>query len=149
MMFRRIGWYCLWAGLTLLPAAASADQSVSSGEFTAHYSAFSTDTLLPEVAKAYQIERSKKLGMLNIAVLKKVMGTTAQPVRAEVTVTATNLHDQSQQIAMRELNDHGAIYYIGEFPISHEETLRFKVDITPEGSSEPFTASFSQEFFTR
>lgn len=147
-MFHRIGWYFLWTGLTLLPAAARADQSVSSGEFTAHYSAFSTDTLQPEVAKAYQIERSNQRGMINIAVLRKVMGTAAQPVRAEVKVTATNLHDQTQTVTMRELNDHGAIYYIGVFPISHEETLRFNVDIRPEGGSEPFTANFSEEFFT-
>jgi hypothetical protein len=147
-MFRNFGWYCLWTGLALLPAGASADQSASSGEFTAHYSAFSTDTLQPEVAKAYQIERSKKRGMLNVAVLKKVMGTTVQPVRAEVKVTATNLHDQTQTIAMRELNDHGAIYFIGEFPISNEETLRFNIEVKPEGSSESFSASFEQEFFT-
>jgi Domain of unknown function (DUF4426) len=147
-MFRNFGWYCLWAGLALLPAGASADQSASSGEFTAHYSAFSTDTLQPEVAKAYQIERSKKRGMLNVAVLKKVMGTTVQPVRAEVKVTAINLHDQTQTIAMRELNDHGAIYFIGEFPISNEETLRFNIEVKPEGSSESFSASFEQEFFT-
>jgi hypothetical protein len=147
-MFRNFGWYCLWAGLALLPDGATADQSASSGEFTAHYSAFSTDTLQPEVAKAYQIERSSKRGMLNVAVLKKLMGTAGQPVRAEVSVTATNLHDQTQAIPMRELNDHGAIYYIGEFAISNEETLKFNIEVKPEGSGESFTTSFAQEFFT-
>jgi hypothetical protein len=128
--------------------AASAEQSSSYGEYTVHYNAFTTDTLQPEVAKAYQIDRSSKRGMVNVSVLKKLMGTTGQPVRASVKVTATNLHGQSQAIPVRELNDGGAIYYIGEFPVSNEDMLKFRIEVTPEGQTQGLSAQFDQEFFT-
>ncbi|MCG3201945.1 MAG: hypothetical protein NFCOHLIN_01817 [Gammaproteobacteria bacterium] len=128
--------------------AAHAEQSSSYGDYTVHYSAFTTDTLQPEVAKAYQIERSSKRGMVNVSVLKKLMGTAGQPVRADVKVTATNLHGQAQTIPVRELNDGGAVYYIGEFPVSDQDTLKFHIEATPEGQTEGIRAQFDQEFFT-
>jgi hypothetical protein len=146
-MPRRFRVACLMALLSTF-GAAFAEQSSSYGEYTVHYNAFTTDTLQPEVAKAYQIERSSKRGMVNVSVLKKLMGTTGQPVRASVKVTATNLHGQSQAIPVRELNDGGAIYYIGEFPVSNEDTLKFRIEATPEGQSEGLSAQFDQEFFT-
>lgn len=135
--------------LTMLPAALFGEQSATFGEYTVHYSAFTTDVLQPEVAKAYKIQRSTKRALLNVSILKKLMGTTGQPVRAQVKVSATNIHGQAQNIEMRELNDQGAIYYIGEFPVSNEETLKFNLDILPEGESSPLTAQFDQEFFTK
>ncbi len=146
-MLGRLRIVCL---ITLLASfgAASAEQSSSYGEYTVHYNAFTTDTLQPEVAKAYQINRSSKRGMVNVSVLKKLMGTTGQPVRASVKVTATNLHGQSQAIPVRELNDGGAIYYIGEFPVSNEDTLKFRIEVTPEGQTQGLSAQFDQEFFT-
>lgn len=128
--------------------AAHAEQSSSNGDYTVHYSAFTTDTLQPEVARVYQIERSNKRGMVNVSVLKKLMGTPGQPVRADVKVTATNLHGQAQTIPVRELNDGGAIYYIGEFPVSNQDTLMFRIEATPEGQTEGIRAQFDQEFFT-
>ena len=75
----------LTAGLTV-----SAEQSKTFGDYTIHYVAFTTDMLSPEVARLYKIRRSKNRAILNISVLKKVMGTTGQPVKAQVEATATN-----------------------------------------------------------
>ena len=69
----------------------SAEQSKTFGEYTIHYVAFTTDLLSPEVARLYKIRRSKNRAILNISVLKKVMETTGQPVKAQVEATATNL----------------------------------------------------------
>ncbi len=146
-MPRRSRIACLIVLLSAL-GAVSAEQSSSYGDYTVHYSAFTTDSLQPAVAKAYQIERSNKRGMVNVSVLRKLMGTTGQPVRAAVTVTATDLHGQAQRIPVRELNDGGAIYYIGEFPVSNGDTLRFRIDVTPEGQTEGVSAQFDQDFYT-
>jgi hypothetical protein len=139
-------WWPLWTAL--IAAGAMAEQSVSFGDYTVHYSAFSTQDLSEEVARAYQIQRSTKRALLNVSVLKKLMGTTGQPVRARVKAIATNLHGQTQTIEMRELNDRGAIYYIGEFPVSNAETLKFNLEIDAEGEPAPFATAFDQEFFT-
>jgi hypothetical protein len=146
MLHRRSNAWFLALLLPMLNAAA--EQSVTSGDYTLHYSAFTTDTLQAEVAKAYQIERSNKTGLINVAVLKKVMGTTGQPMRAAVSATATNLHGQVQNLQLRELADHGAIYYLSEFPVSNEEVLKFHVEAKPEGETQTISADFDQEFYT-
>lgn len=134
--------------LAAAPLTAPAEQAKVFGDYTVHYSAFSTDILTPEVAKSYQIQRSKNRALLNISVLKKLMGTTGQPVRAQVKATATNLSSQLRQLEVRELQEHGAVYYIAEATVANEETLRYDVSVTPEGEQAPFTFTFEQQFFT-
>jgi hypothetical protein len=126
-----------------------AEQSSTFGDYTVHYSAFTTDILTPEVAKAYGIQRSKSRALLNISVLNKVMGTTGQPVRARVQASATNLSSQLRQLSVRELNDGGAIYYLAETAVADGETLKFSITVTPEGSTATTTVTFDQQFFTR
>lgn len=136
--------------LVLLTAgpAANAEQSKTFGDYTIHYAAFTTDMLSPEVARQYKIRRSKNRAILNISVLKKVMETTGQPVKAQVAATATNLSRQLKTLTTRELRGNGAIYYIAETAVNNEETLEFDLSITPEGESVALSFSFQQQFFT-
>ncbi len=132
----------------LFTLACSAEQSTTFGDYTIHYNAFPTTILDASVAKSYNISRSKNRALLNISILKKVMGTTATPVTAEVEVTATNLSAQLRELPVREIKEKGAIYYIGEMRVANEETLKFKIDVTPEGQEETYTINFMQQFFT-
>ena len=134
--------------LCLFCAGAWAEQSSAFGDYTVHYSAFTTDIMTPEVAKAYGIQRSKGRALLNVSVLKKVMGTTGQPVRATVQATATNLSAQLRQLSVRELNDNGAIYYIAETAVADGEILKFSITVTPAEASASTTVTFDQQFFT-
>ncbi len=138
--------------LCLACAGTLAEQSSTFGDYTVHYSAFTTDILTPEVAKAYGIQRSKSHALLNISVLKKVMGTTGQPVRARVQATAANLSAQLRQLNVRELideqTDSKAIYYIAETAVADGETLKFSITVTPAESSASTTVTFDQQFFT-
>jgi len=128
--------------------AASAQQSKDFGDYTIHYNAFTTDMLTPDVAKAYNVTRSKSRALLNISVLKNAVGSSINPVRARVEVSATNLSAQLKTFDMRELSDQGAIYYIAETTVANRETLRFNVSVTPEGEQNTYNFSFQQEFFT-
>ena len=134
--------------LLFFSAVVYADQSKDFGDYTIHYSAFTTDVLSPDVARGYNITRSKNRALLNISVLKKVMDSSIKPVKAEVVASATNLSAQLKSIEVRELNDQGAIYYIAEIPVSHRETLKFSLAITPEGEQNTYRFSFDQQFFT-
>lgn len=140
--------WLLGATLAFSCAGAMAEQSSTFGDYTVHYSAFTTEILTPEVAKAYGISRSKSRALLNISVLKKVMGTTGQPVRAKVQATATNLSSQLRRLEVRELIDAGAIYYIAETAVADGETLKFSITVTPEDGSAATTVTFDQQFFT-
>ncbi len=135
--------------LAFLPLSLQAEQSRDFGDYTVHYSAFTTDILSPEIARSYGIRRSSNRILLNISVLKKVMGTSAQPMRSRVTATATNLSAQLRELEMREINEHGAIYYVGELRIEHRETLKFDLAITPEDTDETFNFSFTEQFFVK
>lgn len=134
--------------LALIANTASAEQSATFGDYTVHYNALPTEMLEPSIAKLYKIRRSKNRALLNVSVLKKKMGLTGQPIKAEVSATATNLNGQLRKVDMRELSDKGAIYYIGELTVSNQETLKFTLEVTPEGQSESFVARFEQQFFT-
>tara|TARA_R110002073_G_scaffold79585_6_gene191890 strand:+ start:415 stop:810 length:396 start_codon:yes stop_codon:yes gene_type:complete len=128
--------------------AAVAERSESFGNYEVHYNALTTDLIDPSVARAYGIIRSKNRALINVAVLRRVMGVATQPVTARVKARAVNLNSQLKSVDMRELNDAGAIYYIGEMPVDHNETLEFTIEVTPEGEASAHTTSFKQQFYT-
>ena len=132
--------------LGLAPWAAQA-QSTDVGEYVIHYNAFTTDSLVPAVAQAYGITRSPNQVLLNVTVLKKVLGTTGKPVRAEIEAFATNLNNQMQTISMREVDDQGAFYHLGTLTVTHGETLTFRLDVTPAGSEESYPVKFQKQFY--
>ena len=140
----------LLAGLVLLfPLAATAENSKTFGQYVIHYNALATDVLPPQVARQYQITRSRNRGMINITVLKNILGSPGQPVHAQVEVSARNLAGQGRAIRTREIRDGNAIYYIGEFGVANEETLKFRVTARPQGSQESVEVEFSQDFYTQ
>jgi hypothetical protein len=135
--------------LSLLPSWLAAHENfVDVGEYTIHYNAFTSDVLSPQIARRYGIVRSKSRGILNITVLKKVMGTPSQPVSAWVRATATNLEGQLRMLSMREIRARNAIHYIAQFSVAHEETLQFRVSVQPLGQRKSFTLEFSEKFYT-
>ena len=137
---------CLIAAV--LAGSAIAEQFETFGDYTIHYSVFTTDVLSEEIAKSYGIARSKNRALLNISILKQVMGTSGTPIHAAVKVTATNLSAQLRELEVRELEEPGAVYYLAETGVKHGEVLTFKVEVTPSGGSTSYTFSFQQQFVT-
>lgn len=139
------------AGILLACAAfaVSAENSRDFGQYVVHYNAMATDMLSPRIAREYRITRSNSRGMINITVLKKLLGSPGQPLHAQVEAAAVNLAGQRKDIQMRELRDGSAIYYIGEFGVSHEETLKFDVRVRPQDSQEVLQVEFSQDFYNQ
>ena len=130
-----------------LPVTAAAERSQDFGEFVVHFNAISTRFLAPEVANKYGIRRSPREGLLNIAVLRKVMGSGVEPVVSRVEGSATNLTGQQLTLSMREVREGTAIYYIDTFRVNNEETLRFDLTVTPKDSDETYNVRFRQQFF--
>jgi hypothetical protein len=142
----------LWLSGMMVALAATAVQAENSqdfGDYVVHYNALATDMLPPQVSHEYQITRSKNNGMINITVLKKVLGSPGQPVHAEIEASAQNLTGQSRNIRMREIRDGNAIYYIGEFRVANEETLKFTIRVRPQDSPDFIEVEFNQDFYTQ
>ena len=125
-----------------------AENSSKFGDFTIHHSAFSSDTLNADVARAYGIQRSKRRGLLNVSVIKEAAGTTGKSVPAQVEVDIVNIAGQRSAIPMRELKDKDAIYYLGEFPVHDQQTIEFEIEARPQGAGETYKMDMSQQFFT-
>ncbi len=149
MKIRLTQFAVMLACMTLLAGRAVAEQSQDFGEYVVHFNAVTTDLLSPEMASHYNIQRSSNKALLNITVLKKVLGAAASPVEAKVSASAVNLTDQYRDIAMRKLEEDGAIYYLGTMSVDNQETYDFTVNITPKGREQPFVVRFRQQFFTR
>ncbi|MBT8081514.1 MAG: DUF4426 domain-containing protein [Gammaproteobacteria bacterium] len=132
-----------------VPQAQPADAtSADIGDYVVHFSAQTTDQLPPDVAKAYNILRSKNRAMLNVSIIRASDG---KPVAGTVRVKTVNLTGQLKNITMREITEPGevvAIYYIGETPVANRETLVFDISVAPEGSGTLWEVRFKREFYT-
>ena len=124
------------------PAEAT---SVDIGRHVVHFSAQTTDQMPPEVARTYNIVRSKNRAMLTVSVLEE---GTSKAVTADVTVKTVNLTGQLKNVSMRTITEQEAIYYIGETPISNRETLVFDLAVKPKGVDKISDIRFKRQFFT-
>ena len=124
------------------PAGAT---SANIGDFVVHFSAQSTDQLPPDVARTYNIVRSKNRAMLTVSVLRAANNAA---VTAVVTVKTVNLTGQLKNVTMRQENEGEAIYYIGEVTIANRETLIFDISVTPDGVEKASDVRFKRQFFT-
>lgn len=118
------------------------------GDHSVHFSAQSTDQLPPEVARQYNIVRSKNRAMLNVSVIREADN---KPVYAMVTVKTVNLTGQLKNITMRPIEEPGdppAIYYIGDTAVANRETLVFDISVKPEGAEEASDVRFKRQFYS-
>lgn len=135
--------------LCLAVFGARAESSQDFGDYVVHFNALTTDLLPPKVAAEYNIRRSGNHGLLNLVVLRKVLGAPGQPVTATVSGTATTLTGLQRTLNLREIREPNAIYYIADFGVDNEETLTFRLDVRPEGEKDTYQVQFRQQFFTR
>ena len=130
--------------LAVIPFSSYAENVSKFGDYVIHHTALPTDILLPEVARAYKIKRSKNRGMLNIVVQNKGKG-----ISAKVTGTGVNLNSQLKHLQFREIIDGDVTYYISSFRVTNKETISFKIKVQPTGSSKTHTIKFKKEFYTQ
>jgi hypothetical protein len=132
-----------------VPAAEEAHiSSKVFGNYELHFNAMSTDLLQPEIARAYNIARSKNRALLTVSILKSNGNLTGQPVSGNVVVSAANLTGQIKNLTLRPIQDGDAIYYVGDTAVANRETLVFDIDAVPDGETEKLTVRFSRQFFS-
>jgi len=119
------------------------------GNYEIHFNALRTDTLTPQIASSYGIQRSRSRVMLNVTILRKQADHAPRtPVEAEVQVDAYNLNGQLKNLQMRRVSEGEAVYYIGEVSISGNEILVFDISAMPAGETTPLTVKFKREFYS-
>lgn len=124
--------------------SATAENMKKSANLNIHYIALGSTFLTPEIAKAYDIERSRYNGLVNISVLDNSQpGTPAQSVT--LTGQARNNVGQFKSLEFTEVKEGDAIYYLAQVNYANEETIHFDINIVSKGKQHQL--KFSQTFY--
>lgn len=130
--------------LVLLSTPINAQNMKKLGAMQVHYIAIGTSFLTPEIAKAYEIQRSRYNALVNISVLDSSQaGNPAQTV--SISGTAKNNVGQFKSIEFKEVSEGDAIYYLAEITYTNEETIHFDLKIS--NGRETQNLKFSQKFY--
>lgn len=124
-----------------------AEQFVAYGDYEIHYNAFNSTFIQPDIAQQVGIQRSKRMALVNVSVLK-VEGDKKTPVTASVQGKATNLIQQTQELKFQKVDEGSAIYYLGQFGFSDDQVIRLALDVQPDPNQPAFKVEFEQRFYT-
>lgn len=113
------------------------------GPWQVHYIAFPSTFIQPQIAKAYDLERSGYKGIVNISILKNDTDATAQI--AILKGTARNLLGNKQTLDFKEVIEGESIYYLAQVDFTNEEILRFDVEIQQGNQFQKL--QFQQKFY--
>jgi len=131
--------------LALFTVAAYAEVQ-KFGDLDVNYNVITTDTLEPQVAKTYGIERSKNRLLLTVSVSRLDERGVPRAVNTDVKASTVNMIEQHRTIKMRRISEGAAIYYMGDFGFATPDFLRFTVNITDPGSGKPHKIEFQRNF---
>ncbi|MBY5921802.1 DUF4426 domain-containing protein [Ferrimonas balearica] len=128
-----------------LPAAAEQVQKV--GKYAVHHVAFGSTFLTPEIARTYDITRSRYVGLVNITVIDTSLpGDETHAVAVKIQGTARNLLGNVKNLSFKEIREGTAIYYIAEVGHRNEETFTFDIEVS-NGQDLSTELTFKQKFF--
>jgi len=134
--------FLLLASIVTLSAQANNMKTLE--HLDVHYIAFGATFLTPEIAKAYNIERSRYNGVINISVLNnKEKNKPAKHV--SISGKARNDLGQIKALDFEEVTEGDAIYYLAQVNYSDEETYYFDITLNDGTGNKSF--KFKQKFY--
>ena len=128
----------------VLPATES---SRDFGDYVVYFNALPTEQLTPDIARQYEIVRSKSRALLNVRIHRKRPDGSTEAVTGAVSASAINLNGQLKPMTLREVREEQAIYYIGELAVTDAEILVYTIDVMPINEPSRFTVRFKKQFF--
>lgn len=137
--------------LSLLALVSEPGVSADSGQkdfrdVTIAYSAFNSSFIDPATARAYGITRSKRQGLVNIAVLPKgrlTEGGKPALVRGHV----ANILGQQQTLEFFPVDEGKAVYYLAPFRFDNRDFLTFTISVQPDPDKPAHEISFQRTFY--
>ncbi len=119
----------------LLPALAlAAPGTWHKGDLTIRYNALPAHALPAQSLKPLGVTDAAHHGLLNILVTRKGKGPETS-IPADVKARAMTEAGAPVRIQVREVRDANGISYLGVYRLDHTGTLRFDLDITPQGAA--------------
>ncbi|HVL00357.1 MAG TPA: DUF4426 domain-containing protein [Dongiaceae bacterium] len=134
--------------LLLLSPFARAEQFVQDDKYIVHYSAFNSTMLTPEVAKTYDLMRSRQRAIMNISVMRKMPDGSNKAVMSQVEGFTGALGGSERKLDFKVITEGTAVYYLAEFLIGNGEQLNFDIKVKPTPEYSPIKVEFTQAFYT-
>lgn len=116
-------------------------------EYEVHYIGFVSTFLDKEVARQYNLVRSRSLGLVNISIIKVDKEGKRKAVGGSVQAEMINEIRQSQFLSFQQIVEGDAIYYLAQLQYKEGELLTFDVTVYPEGGTQPLKLRFTQYFY--
>lgn len=129
---------------SLITSVVYAEQKQTFEQFDIHYMASNTAMLSPEIAKAYQIQRSKSKAVLSIHIRDNIKD---KAIEGLVRGSVKNAIGQLQALNFSQVKEQDTTYYLATFNFANQDQMRFDVLVSPDGVSETFVVEFNQQFF--
>ncbi|RKF15669.1 DUF4426 domain-containing protein [Alginatibacterium sediminis] len=130
--------------LCLLSLSAYAEQKKQLGDWEVHYIVFNSSFLAASVAQQYDIERSKRLAVVNISVLDSKQ-KLKPALDTLVSGSAKNLIGQTQSLEFKKVQEGNAIYYISNMRFDDQDLYTFNIEIGEGKQQQSF--SFQQKLY--
>ncbi|MBS8242057.1 DUF4426 domain-containing protein [Marinobacter lipolyticus] len=137
----------LSAALLCLMSLGAHAGSKNFGEFQVHYSVFPSTFLSAEVAQANNLNRSKGIGIVNIAIMREGENGGLQPVSGQVEGKVLNDIQQARFLGFRRIQEGEAVYFIAEYQYRSAELMTFQITARPTGSGEDLPIRFAHTLF--
>lgn len=134
--------------LLLISQLSLAEQFIENSDYIVHYSAFNSTLVTPEVAKAYDLKRSRQRGLVNISVQRKNPTGMPKAIMAQLKGYTGQLGGSEIPLDFKVITEGDAIYYLAEFLVRDGETLNFDIKISPTPEAAPLKVKFSQTFYS-
>ncbi len=131
------------AGQTVTGAS---DNWQNHGNYTVHYSVFNSTFLLPDIAKANKLKRSKYESLINILVTK---GEKQGGVPVEISGTVKNLLQQQKTLDFVTIKEQGTVYYLAPIRVSNKEIVHFSISTKPAGAQAPLVTQFTKTLYAQ
>ncbi len=133
--------------LLLFCAGLAQAASKNFGEYTVTWSVLPSTFLTPDVAKENNLQRSKGIGIVNVAIMKSNEDGTLSPVTGQVEGKVSNDIQQVRFLAFRRIQEGDAVYFIAEYQYASSELLTFNVTARPSGHPQELPVRFSHTLF--
>ncbi len=140
-----------WLGTALIcllavstPAHAG---SKNFGDYQVHYSVFPSTFLSAEVAQANDLNRSKGIGIVNIAIMREGENGGLEPVSGQVEGKVLNDIQQTRFLPFRRIQEGDAVYFIAEYQYRSAELMTFQITARPTGSGKDLPIRFAHTLF--
>ncbi len=133
---------CLFSILLFYSATTHADQFVSWAGYEIHFATFSSLIIPVDVAQTHGIVRAKNRIVTNISIQQH-----EHSVKAMVVGTSTNLLGQVMTMDFAEVVEHSAVYYLANQVINERDTIRFHIQVQPEGADMAYNLKFTRQYY--